>query len=157
MRSRIIPALAGNTASFSAESAALKDHPRSRGEYAPRICGLWAAIGSSPLSRGIPFPDTKFNALKGIIPALAGNTATTSARRGSIWDHPRSRGEYASLRPAEALHNGSSPLSRGIPCRARLGLSAPGIIPALAGNTRAPSCLAGLRTDHPRSRGEYVG
>ena len=51
---RIIPALAGNTLAFSAGGVSTKDHPRSRGEYAPSR-PIWARrYGSSPLSRGIP-------------------------------------------------------------------------------------------------------
>ena len=34
------------------------------------------------------------DAMKGIIPALAGNTAADEAQGPSHEDHPRSRGEY---------------------------------------------------------------
>ena len=50
---------------------------------------------------------------------------------------------------------GSSPLSRGILRPQIPNPQAPGIIPALAGNTReCIECMASAQ-DHPRSRGEY--
>ena len=51
---RIIPALAGNTATAPSPATTRRDHPRSRGEY--------SVVGMNPL------------AASGIIPALAGNT-----------------------------------------------------------------------------------
>ena len=50
---------------------------------------------------------------------------------------------------------GSSPLSRGILAYAVRTTRIGGIIPALAGNTRASRPDRPLRPDHPRSRGEY--
>ena len=72
-----------------------------------------------------------------------------------LTDHPRSRGEYATLAIVPPPMLGSSPLSRGIQL---LGVDEGivfGIIPALAGNTPYWTCSAIARRDHPRSRGEY--
>ena len=52
---------------------------------------------------------------------------------------------------------GSSPLSRGIHSPRRVAPAGGGIIPALAGNTRAPWPGICRSRDHPRSRGEYIG
>ena len=51
---------------------------------------------------------------------------------------------------------GSSPLSRGILLTLLPWLGLGGIIPALAGNTGLLHAPRQGRTDHPRSRGEYV-
>ena len=97
-RGRIIPALAGNTSlsPFSAEDRA--DHPRSRGEYWRRTSRSSPMTGSSPLSRGILGRAHPPLVARGIIPALAGNTASWSRPHASRRDHPRSRGEYPTSR-----------------------------------------------------------
>ena len=95
-------------------------------------------MGSSPLSRGILLGGDP-EIFKGrIIPALAGNTSM--AMVGDIWkpDHPRSRGEYAEMSQPGFVKGGSSPLSRGILVWGSRKYAAPGIIPALAGNTPYP-------------------
>ena len=133
----IIPALAGNTRGHRRVARCPRDHPRSRGEYLGLLLRGPVDRGSSPLSRGILRPPTPASGAPRIIPALAGNTWTTSSRASRTGDHPRSRGEYRA--GANRLYGcaGSSPLSRGIPCRAASALAAWGIIPALAGNTAA--------------------
>ena len=113
--------------------------------------------------------------MRGIIPALAGNTSTALASlstsgdhprsRGEYrqrmschmtgQDHPRSRGEYATNQILAPGAKGSSPLSRGIHHEDRHLEAATGIIPALAGNTSPPNTCANTTKDHPRSRGEY--
>ena len=131
------------------------DHPRSRGEYArPRRTPI-GSLGSSPLSRGIHSVSSGLLPVLGIIPALAGNTLTRAFSSASSRDHPRSRGEYFwAARPVYASR-GSSPLSRGIQGRRVCRAPSPGIIPALAGNTRTSNTLPPAHRDHPRSRGEY--
>ena len=111
---RIIPALAGNTPTPREHPPGRRDHPRSRGEYAPAQRGVLPSCGSSPLSRGIRRGWTKHTLKKRIIPALAGNTHNNSHTTYPPRDHPRSRGEYCPRRHRQALTYGSSPLSRGI-------------------------------------------
>ena len=72
---RIIPALAGNTTSSERYRRHQADHPRSRGEYLDRWQWKFPALGSSPLSRGIPLAPYFQTCRGGIIPALAGNTS----------------------------------------------------------------------------------
>ena len=52
--------------------------------------------------------------LRGIIPALAGNTSRMWAVIIRAGDHPRSRGEYDRWVTRAGTVAGSSPLSRGI-------------------------------------------
>ena len=131
----IIPALAGNTKYLRVPDWSIEDHPRSRGEYRVTPASWAARYGSSPLSRGIRSGVHRSASHRGIIPALAGNTPERGPGQGCCWDHPRSRGEYATL------------------------VSAPprlwGIIPALAGNTISLNRRCIAFQDHPRSRGEY--
>ena len=115
-----------------------------------------AGVGSSPLSRGIPLPGSTGLLCRGIIPALAGNTALISRRACTSRDHPRSRGEYAVVFPCSFCWLGSSPLSRGIHRCGHRSFWRPRIIPALAGNTAWAACRLASHTDHPRSRGEYT-
>ena len=154
---RIIPALAGNTVDLYGDQVLIGDHPRSRGEYASGASGMCGAGGSSPLSRGILSPGSNSMPSRRIIPALAGNTGPVRVVDGCCSDHPRSRGEYLISFPLTGSTMGSSPLSRGILTIGHDAEGAHGIIPALAGNTRATSAARRSRTDHPRSRGEYSG
>ena len=93
--------------------------------------------------------------LSGIIPALAGNTASQPSAGWRPRDHPRSRGEYHSVLTLGRQTIGSSPLSRGIPGLKRLQQHTVRIIPALAGNTGRANADQSDGADHPRSRGEY--
>ena len=153
---RIIPALAGNTWPGSFDDGTARDHPRSRGEYQTgRAFGVHCH-GSSPLSRGIRCSETSGCAVRGIIPALAGNTIEPAGPVLPAGDHPRSRGEYAPAARMTISTEGSSPLSRGIHTAQEHALDRRRIIPALAGNTMSAIELYILFPDHPRSRGEYT-
>ena len=74
VETRIIPALAGNTAVKTVQVQFGKDHPRSRGEYYIFLFLSFGVSGSSPLSRGIRAAATSVRPQSRIIPALAGNT-----------------------------------------------------------------------------------
>ena len=114
-RGRIIPALAGNTRPGGRRGGERQDHPRSRGEYRFHAHRSPMDRGSSPLSRGILLECSQCLGCGGIIPALAGNTTVARQHAVTPSDHPRSRGEYASISLLDKLQTGSSPLSRGIP------------------------------------------
>ena len=94
IRTRIIPALAGNTTPAKASWSASSDHPRSRGEYMGGAVWIRYLVGSSPLSRGIRMVNSQEEVRERIIPALAGNTTSGSVTLAALPDHPRSRGEY---------------------------------------------------------------
>ena len=70
----IIPALAGNTLAQSWPQALGSDHPRACGEHITVSHGDIMEAGSSPRLRGTQVRDWPRNILRGIIPALAGNT-----------------------------------------------------------------------------------
>ena len=113
--------------------------------------------GSSPLSRGILGLVSVMGDVARIIPALAGNTPHRLHILLPRWDHPRSRGEYFSSPEKVSRIFGSSPLSRGIHLSSPETSLRARIIPALAGNTEELAQILGVKPDHPRSRGEYVG
>ena len=92
---RIIPARAGFTlrsANFALET---QDHPRSRGVYPDDLVIFASPEGSSPLARGLLRPRRVPVLGRGIIPARAGFTSSSSMASPTPTDHPRSRGVYA--------------------------------------------------------------
>ena len=93
---RIIPALAGSTATGPELVEDAWDHPRVGGEHRPPAMCETRQPGSSPRWRGAPDPQVRGEVGRGIIPALAGSTRRQ--RRGLAWsrDHPRVGGEHGS-------------------------------------------------------------
>ena len=73
----IIPARAGFTASPARAEPGAWDHPRSRGVYARVDSPYPAPPGSSPLARGLHYPEADLMDYVGIIPARAGFTCNT--------------------------------------------------------------------------------
>ena len=93
-RRRIIPARAGFTTPPVPPRAPTRDHPRSRGVYAPWGIIPAHVLGSSPLARGLPQNSPRCTKNGWIIPARAGFTRAPGPRRTGERDHPRSRGVY---------------------------------------------------------------
>ena len=111
----ITPAYAGNTHDTSFPSRAQWDHPRLRGEHPvligprsrdrdhPRLRGEHHIpvtsklfyLGSPPLTRGTLVSFLGLDAMHGITPAYAGNTAYSVQLHCIWWDHPRLRGEHS--------------------------------------------------------------
>ena len=115
----------------------------------------WLLWGSPPHTRGIHQTDGPADYSTGITPAHAGNTQVGRLPVGTVWDHPRTRGEYYFLHILFHERQGSPPHTRGIHNHCEVFLLLVGITPAHAGNTRpCPLCLCSVR-DHPRTRGEY--
>ena len=132
---RIIPARAGFTSRPRSTPPKRGDHPRSRGVYHHGESGTCGPEGSSPLARGLHARRLAELDRTRIIPARAGFTDNSIARRRGRADHPRSRGVY----------------SGDYGC-----ITAPDrIIPARAGFTAQRAILFLLTWDHPRSRGVY--
>ena len=151
----IIPACAGNTASWTSTSTRCWDHPRVRGEHRRFAVETWLDTGSSPRARGTRLCPICFPMCWRIIPACAGNTRRVTTTRVSARDHPRVRGEHAHVILGNAFLGGSSPRARGTPQVLPEPAGGTGIIPACAGNT-APSARPLPRCrDHPRVRGEH--
>ena len=151
----IIPARAGFTSLHYRPRPWLRDHPRSRGVYLDIAASKSAAVGSSPLARGLLPCQVVRHERPGIIPARAGFTVVVRVDLHVRRDHPRSRGVYDGLGKPRGAVWGSSPLARGLHV-GRLGDGDRSrIIPARAGFTNGPSSPRTGSRDHPRSRGVY--
>ena len=112
---RIIPAHAGFTLRVRRVRGRREDHPRTRGVYFRRALPVSASAGSSPHTRGLRHQPAARHRHRGIIPAHAGFTATSSPTRVRRGDHPRTRGVYEKLLSGDNAALGSSPHTRGLP------------------------------------------
>ena len=77
VRSRLIPARAGNTCPPPSSRWRTSAHPRSRGEHMPKRSSSMSVRGSSPLARGTPGWSRRTGGRRRLIPARAGNTRRT--------------------------------------------------------------------------------
>ena len=129
------------------------DHPRACGANCRHHLAAGIQTGSSPRVRGKPWVARCGRAGKRIIPARAGQTASSSAMLNSFSDHPRAC--RANLGEVECFHyaSGSSPRVRGKLTPSSLVIVCLRIIPARAGQTAIGECPAVARTDHPRACG----
>ena len=151
---RLIPAHAGKTLGNRLPRYRNRAHPRSRGENILHLTKPLRGVGSSPLTRGKPFPRAFSAVPNGLIPAHAGKTLPWGKPLQALPAHPRSRGENDPEPKIGTDRPGSSPLTRGkrrLRCR---GAGVAGLIPAHAGKTRSSSLTNSLKPAHPRSRGE---
>ena len=151
----IIPALAGNTFPMQVGHQTRRDHPRACGEHVLFASCCRSCSGSSPRLRGTLRAYLRLRIGVGIIPALAGNTDFSLVIGGLIGDHPRACGEHESGVYTKRSGMGSSPRLRGTPSARHAGARPPGIIPALAGNTKRFLFLLFHVGDHPRACGEH--
>ena len=125
------------------------------GEHLALQCLHARRMGSSPRVRGTPARHVCRRWSPGIIPACAGNTHDTVGTDTIARDHPRVCGEHQLLNGLQTSIEGSSPRVRGTPRLTEAGSGNSGIIPACAGNTREPLCVARCFRDHPRVCGEH--
>ena len=153
-RERLIPAHAGKTWSSPRALSKRSAHPRSRGENPKLKWQSSKATGSSPLTRGKPFPFVTKCHIWGLIPAHAGKTLLASGCAALMRAHPRSRGENLCGGRDSRQSGGSSPLTRGKLRQERLGTDDRRLIPAHAGKTRPRRRAGRAGAAHPRSRGE---
>ena len=133
-------------------------HPRIRGEHRCSSADRVRASGSSPHTRGTRWGRGPADCPRRFIPAYAGNTAGTGARRLGCAVHPRIRGEHHAERMAGDQDFGSSPHTRGTLDELGLILRHPRFIPAYAGNTFARAL--GFSRDSgssPHTRGTQLG
>ena len=152
----IIPALAGNTTVILQNLSADRDHPRACGEHIVECFMRKTTLGSSPRLRGTLERANGDGAHDGIIPALAGNTLRDTECRVRGGDHPRACGEHIPGLFHKRFRLGSSPRLRGTLSFPTQSLGGLGIIPALAGNTKAKDAIGSWLGDHPRACGEHV-
>ena len=155
LKTGIIPARAGFTASAPLDGMLPRDHPRSRGVYTVNNDVLVQSHGSSPLARGLPYHFRLHASYRRIIPARAGFTRTVKGFLIRLPDHPRSRGVYSVGMMSKSMTSGSSPLARGLQGTIMDWGEMTGIIPARAGFTASSWRTFTEPPDHPRSRGVY--
>ena len=152
----LIPAHAGKTRLLACIRSGTTAHPRSRGENGSTWDVDLSSPGSSPLTRGKLFPRVDLVDTDRLIPAHAGKTRRPVSAGRRVWAHPRSRGENTVGPCARGCGLGSSPLTRGKPCRSPTRPPSRGLIPAHAGKTDSGNRSWIISRAHPRSRGENV-
>ena len=151
---RLIPARAGKTWSRTASGRTPRAHPRACGENVTLPVSIVVYGGSSPRVRGKPHQQRHPLTRARLIPARAGKTRGCSRAGTPRPAHPRACGENTKASGVPSSGDGSSPRVRGKRCSCGAGSSAVGLIPARAGETRAPTRAPGGRGAHPRACGE---
>ena len=111
---RISPAHAGNTTSYSFCCQGMGDQPRTCGEYDRHVVPGLSTLGSAPHMRGIPSQAVLWLREPRISPAHAGNTRKVYSVDFTIWDQPRTCGEYSPGMSPGRMLPGSAPHMRGI-------------------------------------------
>ena len=154
---RLIPACAGKTSLRVQRRWKSRAHPRVCGENAVNILSNPGLAGSSPRVRGKHRDVNRFVSCRGLIPACAGKTLSTTTSPKTLRAHPRVCGENRPSGIACSPIVGSSPRVRGKP-DTRPGRRRPcRLIPACAGKTPPAPTAAGRERAHPRVCGENGG
>ncbi len=151
---RLIPAGAGNGPGTPRRSGAPPAHPRGRGERKCWCPWITAATGSSPRARGTGGSSSRSRVRLRLIPAGAGNGCGRRSRARAPSAHPRGRGERGRRANLREVEVGSSPRARGTVLGRVAREDVQRLIPAGAGNGRAPSQPRRGGPAHPRGRGE---
>ena len=156
IHNRIIPAHAGQTRFLPYWPWLWPDHPRACGANIRYSMSGIGRDGSSPRMRGklLNVKTQVWN--ERIIPAHAGQTATTTKRRPLKTDHPRACGANLPLLARVGTGDGSSPRMRGKLFHACFFVKFCRIIPAHAGQTSSEVNTTTSWTDHPRACGANV-
>ena len=94
LRTRFIPAGAGNTRCTPSRCSAATVHPRRRGEHFSRERWAPGTPGSSPQARGTLGALLEGRCIERFIPAGAGNTTVLRLSNEHKGVHPRRRGEH---------------------------------------------------------------
>ena len=134
-RRRLIPTHPGKTNPANRTTGEAGAHPHSRGENSNRRYSEKLAPGSSPLTRGKQIRPIGQLEKLGLIPTHAGKTYRRRQARPRTRAHPHSRGENALTTCASSTPSGSSPLTRGKPCRCVRSQGPGRLIPTHAGKT----------------------
>ncbi len=154
VKSRFIPACAGNANAGPIIFVLYSVHPRVCGE---RYWILWRpaySLGSSPRVRGTQCHAQSYSVTHRFIPACAGNAPEIVPVLSILAVHPRVCGERAWVHDEVMIDAGSSPRVRGTrACYVFLSWF-PRFIPACAGNALARRSRIHSSTVHPRVCGE---
>ena len=128
-------------------------HPRGCGADSSRVVPVWLCRGSSPRVRGrLAVVGGEF-AGEGLIPAGAGQTATTVRSTVGGWAHPRGCGADQPENGVPGSAAGSSPRVRGRRTHAVNAVHHTGLIPAGAGQTTRLRTRRTRDGAHPRGCG----
>ena len=155
LRSRFIPACAGNAHPLRACIRCQSVHPRIRGERAGPGSDRTKPVGSSPHARGTRQGLTREPGRHRFILACAGNACAGRPRLPQSAVHPRMCGECLPAASTTSILIGSSPHVRGTPPGYRLPAAQRRSIPACAGNALDGISRKAVNTVHPRMRGEH--
>jgi len=156
LRSRTIPAWAGEPRADCRAAARPEDHPRVGGGTSGKNLGHLQLCGPSPRGRGNPKLCQDNGWTFRTIPAWAGEPRVASNSIRSATDHPRVgggtlKGVWTTTQPP-----GPSPRGRGNLDLRQEVRQAYGTIPAWAGEPRQTDDQTYLRKDHPRVGGGTV-
>ena len=157
MKTRFIPAWAGNTVNNTTGAYTITVHPRVGGEHMQPSPFTSGQCGSSPRGRGTPLCLPHYPRQHRFIPAWAGNTTSRCCRTRVTSVHPRVGGEHLAQIPDEICTDGSSPRGRGTHLRTPLRGTLRRFIPAWAGNTALLGSWLVGNPVHPRVGGEHEG
>ena len=150
---RLIPAGAGQTSASGVARPVSGAHPRGCGADQMQDPDVQADWGSSPRVRGRLLPAGERRARFRLIPAGAGQTASSPCPGPESWAHPRGCGADPRLGPIRTRSPGSSPRVRGRHAAADGAVFGAGLIPAGAGQTRVQVGIFDLDGAHPRGCG----
>ena len=156
LRTRFIPAGAGNTNSHLCRIVRFPVYPRWRGEHSRNARRRRDSLGLSPLARGTRWLPPYTEKPQRFIPAGAGNSEATGVVLTVMSVYPRWRGELVGPAVTIYLICGLSPLARGTRDREYMAWDMARFIPAGAGNsesTHRRSCTSAV---YPRWRGELA-
>ena len=150
----ITPACAGKSKLIASTSAESWDHPRMRGEKLPSVYHHFVIPGSPPHARGKAMQSSMKSCRLGITPACAGKSQRRHWIYSPNWDHPRMRGEKASIPRTWREVQGSPPHARGKAFSVDPRSQKQRITPACAGKSFIRRQTRTWFWDHPRMRGE---
>mgnify|MGYP007031652065 FL=1 len=151
---RITPACAGRRGRGSSRCTTPGDHPRMRGEEVTGEEDIPGRSGSPPHARGGGTGLQAASRSCRITPACAGRSGPPAPGRTGRPDHPRMRGEEATIGPSRNRAVGSPPHARGGGQTVRVRPMTLRITPACAGRSCSARRYSGAASDHPRMRGE---
>ena len=156
IRSRFIPAWAGNRGLPVVVAAARSVHPRVGGEQILVSLTFMHFSGSSPRGRGTGDLERDRHVMARFIPAWAGNSQIIAQGIGEVSVHPRVGGEQKGKNALTDDFCGSSPRGRGTAVHQENLSVDLRFIPAWAGNRFQLPGLSDHVSVHPRVGGEQV-
>ena len=144
------PASAGTTSSHRTGCRARPDHPRERGDDPWTSATSCSSSGPPPRARGRHRTRRCRGGPDGTTPASAGTTRRFATRLSQGWDHPRERGDDATVALRRRRCGGPPPRARGRPLPGPPRRTRSGTTPASAGTTSVCAQVASRIADHPR-------